>query len=149
MEELSLKDGIDLGFCAYDIRSQTLEYAGAFNPLYIIRNNEIMEIKGDRIIVGPDYGLQRGAFNNKSVRLEKDDVIYLFSDGYPDQFGGPEGKKYKYRRFRHLLMSIHKLPMEEQLRRIEENINEWMGLTHEQIDDQMVIGIRPASFSSS
>jgi len=76
-------------------------------------------------------------------------VICLFSDGYPDQFGGPEGKKYKYRRFRHLLMSIHKLPMEEQLRKIEENINEWMGLTHEQIDDQMVIGIRPASFSSS
>ncbi len=57
-DELSLKDGIDLGFCAYDIRSQTLEYAGAFNPLYIIRNNEIMEIKGDRIIVGPDYGLR-------------------------------------------------------------------------------------------
>ncbi|MFH0755973.1 MAG: SpoIIE family protein phosphatase [Bacteroidota bacterium] len=149
MEELSLKDGIDLGFCAYDIRNHTLEYAGAFNPLYIIRNNEIVEIKGDRIIVGPDYGLQRGAFSNKSVRLERDDVIYLFTDGYPDQFGGPEGKKYKYRRFRHLLMSIHKLPMEEQLRKIEENIHEWMGLTYEQIDDQMVIGIRPASFSSS
>jgi len=76
-------------------------------------------------------------------------VLYMFSDGYPDQFGGPEGKKFKYRRFRHLLMTIHKLPMEEQHRKLEDNINEWMGVQHDQIDDQMVIGIRPASFSSS
>jgi hypothetical protein len=63
--------------------------------------------------------------------------------------GGPEGKKFKYSRFRHLLMSIHKLPMQEQRHRLEENIREWMGTANEQIDDQMVIGIRPASFSSS
>lgn len=149
MDELSLKDGIDLAFCAYDYRNYTLEYAGAFNPLYLIRHNEIIEIKGDRIIVGPDYGIDRPSFTNNLLSLEKDDVIYMFSDGYPDQFGGPEGKKFKYRRFRHLLMAIHKLPMEDQLRRLEENINEWMGIQNEQIDDQMVIGIRPASFSSS
>jgi serine phosphatase RsbU (regulator of sigma subunit) len=148
-EKISLKDGIDLALCAYDYRHRTLEFAGAFNSLYIIRNNQIMEIKGDRIIVGPDFGLDRRSFTNQSVKLEKDDVIYIFSDGYPDQFGGPEGKKFKYRRFRHLLMSIHRLPMEEQLRRLEENISEWMGLQYEQIDDQMVIGIRPASFSFS
>ncbi len=149
LDELSLKDGIDLGFCAYDYKNHSLEYAGAFNPLYIIRNNEIMEVKGDRIIVGPDYGIERGSFTNNSIPLEQNDVIYMFSDGYPDQFGGPEGKKFKYRRFRHLLMSIHHLPMAEQQRRLEENINEWMGWEHDQIDDQMVIGIRPASFSSS
>ncbi|MEN8157044.1 MAG: SpoIIE family protein phosphatase [Bacteroidota bacterium] len=149
MEDLSLKDGIDLAFCAYDYKKHCLEYAGAFNPIYIIRNNEIIEIKGDRTIVGPDYGVERKAFTNRSFPLEKEDVVYMFSDGYADQFGGPEGKKYKYRRFKHLLMSIHKLPMEQQQRRIEESINEWMGVDHEQIDDQMVIGIRPASFSSS
>jgi serine phosphatase RsbU (regulator of sigma subunit) len=149
LEEISLKDGIDLAFCAYDYGKGFLEYAGAFNPLYIIRDNEILEFKGDRIIVGPDYGIERRSFTNQRVKLKKDDVIYLFSDGYPDQFGGPEGKKFKYRRFRHLLMAIHKLPMEEQHRRLEENINEWMGISHDQIDDQMVIGIRPASFSSS
>jgi serine phosphatase RsbU (regulator of sigma subunit) len=149
LDELSLKDGIDLAFCAYDFRNHILEYAGAFNPLYILRNNEIIEVKGDRIIVGPEYGIERGLFTNKSFSLEEDDVIYLFSDGYADQFGGPEGKKYKYRRFRHLLMSIHQLPMHEQQSRLEENMNEWMGPGHEQIDDQMVIGIRPASFSSS
>lgn len=149
LEELSLKDGIDLAFCAYDYKNQTLEYAGAFNPVYIIRNNEILEVKGDRIIVGPDYGLQRGSFRNQSLAIEEKDILYMFSDGYADQFGGPEGKKFKYRRFRHLLMSIHQLPMEEQHHRIEENINEWMGGRHDQIDDLMVIGIRPASFSSS
>ena len=149
LEELSLKDGIDLAFCAYDYEKKSLEYAGAFNPLYIIRDNEIIEVKGDRIIVGPDYGVERGSFTNRVIPLKRDDVIYMFSDGYADQFGGPEGKKFKYRRFRHLLMSIHRLPMQEQLRRIEENINEWMGLQYDQIDDQMVIGIRPASFSSS
>jgi len=149
LEELSLKDGIDLGFCAYDYRKKTLEYAGAFSPLYVIRNSEIIEIKGDRLIVGPDYGVRRGPFSNKTLQLEDNDVVYLFSDGYPDQFGGPEGKKFKYRRFRHLLMSIHHLPMEEQQRKLEENIKEWMGVKHDQIDDQMVIGIRPASFSFS
>ncbi len=149
LEELSLKDGMDLGFCAYDYKRRILEYAGAFNPLYIVRNNEIIEIKGDRIIVGPDYGLQRGPFTNNSIQMEENDVIYMFSDGYPDQFGGPEGKKFKYRRFRHLLMSIHHLPMEEQHRKLEENMKEWMGLKNDQIDDLMVIGVRPASFSFS
>jgi serine phosphatase RsbU (regulator of sigma subunit) len=147
LEGLSLKDGIDLVFCAIDMKKNTLEYAGAFNSVYIIRDSEIIELKGDRIIVGPDYGVHRGSFTNNCIPLEKDDVIYLFSDGYADQFGGPEGKKFKYRRFRHLLMSIHKLPMEEQHRRLEENIKEWMGFAHDQIDDQMVIGIRPAGFS--
>ncbi len=109
LEELSLKDGIDLAFCAYDYKMHTLEYAGAFNPVYIIRDNAILEVKGDRIIVGPDYGIQQGSFQNKTVKLEENDVLYMFSDGYADQFGGPEGKKFKYRRFRHLLMAIHQL----------------------------------------
>lgn len=149
LDELSFKDGIDLGFCAYDYRTGILEYAGAFCPLYVIRNNEIIEIKGDRIIVGPDYGIRRGPFTNRSLQLEENDVIYMFSDGYADQFGGPEGKKFKYRRFRHLLMSISHLPMEEQHKKLEENIRDWMGENNDQIDDQMVMGIRPASFSFS
>ncbi|MCK4880491.1 MAG: SpoIIE family protein phosphatase [Bacteroidales bacterium] len=148
-EELSLKDGIDLALCAYDYKTLVLEYAGAFNPLYIIRDHEILEIKGDRIIVGPDNGLQRGKFENRRLEIKKDDMLYMFTDGYADQFGGPEGKKYKYRRFRHLLMSIHNMSMAEQQRKLEENMNEWMGSSEDQIDDQTIIGIRPASFSSS
>jgi len=147
-EELSLKDGIDLALCAYDHKRQVLEYAGAFNPVYIVRDQEIMEIKGDRIIVGADYGMQRGTFKNRTLQIREDDILYMFTDGYADQFGGPEGKKFKYRRFRHLLMSIHHLPMEEQKDKLQDNMKEWMGNRHEQIDDQTVLGIRPASFSS-
>jgi serine phosphatase RsbU (regulator of sigma subunit) len=148
-DEIALKDGIDLGLCSYDYENAYLEFAGAFNSLYVIRDNEILELKGDRIIVGPDYGLQRGKFTNRRLEVKEDDILYMFTDGYPDQFGGPEGKKFKYRRFRHLLMSIHKLSMEEQQQRLEENIKEWMGSEEDQIDDQTILGIRPASFSSS
>jgi len=148
-EDISLKDGIDLALCTYDYKSRILEFAGAFNPLYIIREHEILEMKGDRIIVGPDYGLQRGKFENRKLKIEENDMLYMFTDGYPDQFGGPEGKKYKYRRFRHLLMSIHQLPMAEQLRKLEKNMDKWMGSKEFQIDDQTIIGIKPASFSSS
>jgi serine phosphatase RsbU (regulator of sigma subunit) len=147
-EELSLKDGIDLGLCSYDYKNRVLEYAGAFNSLYIVRDQEIMEIKGERIIVGPDNGLQRGQFHNRRQEIREHDMLYMFTDGYPDQFGGPEGKKFKYRRFRHLLMQIHDLPMAVQQRKLEESMNEWMGNSEDQIDDQTIIGIRPASFSS-
>ena len=146
-EEISLKDGIDLAICAYDYKTRMLDYAGAFNSLYIARDHEILEIKGDRIIVGPDYGLQRGTFKNQSVKIQEKDMLYMFTDGYADQFGGPEGKKFKYRRFRHLLMSIHKLPMDDQLKKLEENMDDWMGKQEDQIDDQTILGIRPASFS--
>ncbi len=146
-EEIALKDGIDLALCAYDHKKHVLEYAGAFNPVYIVRDHEIIEIKGDRIIVGPDYGMQRGTFKNRTLEIKENDVLYMFTDGYADQFGGPEGKKFKYRRFRHLLMSIHQMPMEEQKKKLQENMNDWMGNQQTQIDDQTIIGIRPASFS--
>lgn len=147
-EELALKDGIDLALCAYDHKTRLLEYAGAFNPVYIVRDSEILEMKGDRIIVGPDYGVYRGIFENRTIEIREEDMLYMFTDGYADQFGGPEGKKFKYRRFRHLLMSIHQLSMEEQKHKLQENMNEWMGNKHDQIDDQTVLGLRPASFSS-
>lgn len=147
LDELSLKDGIDLAFCCYDFESRTLEYSGAFNPIYIVRNHEIIELKADRIIVGPDYGVGRKNFTLHSLQVEEGDIIYMFSDGYVDQFGGPEGKKFKYRRFRHLIMSIHGLAMDEQEEKLSGNMQDWMGGVHEQIDDQMVIGIRPAELS--
>lgn len=147
-DEISLKDGIDLAICSYDYKTRRLDYAGAFNSLYIARDHEILEIKGDRIIVGPDYGLQRGKFKNQTLRIEDNDMLYMFTDGYADQFGGPEGKKFKYRRFRHLLMSIHQYSIDDQLKKLEENMDEWMGSQEDQIDDQTILGIRPASFSS-
>ena len=139
-----LNDGMDLSLCVLDRNEKSLEYSGAFNPLYIIRDETIIEIKANRFSVGADVRLARGEINFKShkVALEKDDILYLFSDGYSDQFGGPEGKKFKYRRFRHLLLTIHKIPMERQLAILDASIEEWKG-DYEQVDDIMVIGIRP------
>ena len=142
--QVYLNDGMDLSLCVLDRNQKYLEYSGAFNPLYIIRDETIIEIKANRFSVGADIRLARGEINFRShkVPLQKDDILYLFSDGYSDQFGGPEGKKFKYRRFRHLLLTIHKLPMEKQYAILDASIEEWKG-DYDQVDDIMVIGIRP------
>jgi ligand-binding sensor domain-containing protein/serine phosphatase RsbU (regulator of sigma subunit) len=139
-----LNDGMDLSLCVLDRNQKYLEYSGAFNPLYLIRDETIIEIKANRFSIGADTRLSRGenSFKSHKVPLQKDDILYLFSDGYADQFGGPEGKKFKYRRFRHLLLTIHKIPMEKQLAILDASIEEWKG-DYDQVDDIMVIGIRP------
>jgi len=134
-----LRDGMDVGLCVIDMKTRELEYAGAFFPLYIIRDNKLIEIKGDRMSVGL---ASADGYKNNQVMLENGDVIYLFSDGYPDQFGGPNGKKFMYRRFRHLLLTIHAFSMEEQMEIIRESISSWKG-DNDQVDDLMVLGLKP------
>lgn len=134
-----LKDGMDIGLCVIDLETRMLEYAGAFFPLYIIRDNKLTEIKGDRLSVGL---IISDDFTNYNFQLREEDVIYMFSDGYTDQFGGPHDKKFMYRRFRHLLLTIHNFPMEEQRSIISDSIKSWRG-KNEQVDDLMVIGFKP------
>ncbi len=142
-EIISFRDGMDLAFCSFDIKNMKVEYAGAFNPMYLIRENNIYEYKGDRFSVGlerPDEYKTNG-FTNHQIPLKGGDIIYIFSDGFADQFGGPEGKKYKYRRFRHLLLGIHQLPMARQHEYLEKSILNWKG-SLDQVDDILVIGIK-------
>lgn len=142
VDEMKLRDGMDLAFCSLNEEHTILEYSGAFNPLYIVRNNSIMEIKGDRHSVGVyEEDDELRSFNNHVIPLQDGDLIYIFTDGYVDQFGGPEGKKYKYRRFRHLLLAVHQLPMEKQIEFLKKSILEWKG-EQEQVDDILVMGIR-------
>jgi ligand-binding sensor domain-containing protein/serine phosphatase RsbU (regulator of sigma subunit) len=143
VEDISIKDGMDLSFCVIDKSMETLEFSGAFNPLYIVRDGNLIELKGDRFSIGADIesDFPLKIFTNHIFELRPNDMIYMFSDGYADQFGGPEGKKYKYLRFRHLLLNLHQLPLDKQRTILEENIDEWKG-NLEQIDDIMVIGIR-------
>ena len=142
VENIILRDGMDVAFCAIDINDMILEYSGAFNPLYLIRDNKITEIKGDRFAIGLDEtNFKDLTFKNHMIPLQEGDLIYIFSDGYADQFGGPEGKKFKYRRFRHLLLNIHQLPMEDQRDILETSLRDWKG-ENEQVDDVMVIGIK-------
>ncbi len=147
-EDITLRDGMDIAFCVIDRKEGMLQFAGAFSPLYLLRDNTLTEIRGDRISVGISEGLQLSSFTNHVIPLEKDDVIYIFSDGYADQFGGPQGKKFMYRRFRHMLLTIHPLKMKDQKAFLEESIEGWMG-NLDQVDDILIIGIKPLGKSRS
>ena len=135
-----IHDGIDLGLCVVDLKRQYVEFAGALSRLYIIRNNSIHEIKGDRFSLGslPPWA----SYRNASFDLLPDDTIYLFSDGYPDQFGGSENKKFKYRRFRCLLNTINNFDLDDQKMILKENIVTWKGI-NPQVDDILVVGFKP------
>lgn len=135
-----IRDGMDIGLCVIDRIRKRVQYAGAFFPLYLIRNGSLVEILADKIIIGmnPD-GLP---YTDHEIDLMEDDIFYIFSDGYVDQFGGAENKKFMYRRFRYLLLTIHNFPVNDQKTILDDNMKTWMG-TNEQVDDIMVIGFRP------
>ena len=135
----SQKDGMDGTLIAWD-KQDTMHVAAAYNPVLIARNGELLETKADRQPVGFLTGKQI-EFTHHEVKLEKGDTIYLFSDGYSDQFGGPKGKKFKMAKFRKLLLSIQGQTMNEQKASLETTLREWQG-DQEQVDDILVMGIR-------
>lgn len=110
--------------------------------MYFIRDNKIQEIRGDRFSVGLLSESEAEEVTSTHIKLKKNDIFYIFSDGYADQFGGPEGKKFKYRRFRHLLLTIHKLQPEQQFRYLEKTFDDWKA-NYEQVDDILIVGFRP------
>jgi serine phosphatase RsbU (regulator of sigma subunit) len=134
------KDGIDLALCIIDTRSNTLSFAGAFNPVYIVHDQNLLEITGDMMPVG--VGAEEElCFSTRTHVLSNNDVIYLFTDGFADQFGGPSDRKFKYKPFRELLVGISHLTMNEQKSRIEQTFNVWKG-NLPQLDDVLVFGFR-------
>lgn len=135
-----IRDGMDIGLCVIDRKKRKLEYAGAFFPLYLIRKNNLIEVKGDKIIIGMNP--EGESYTDHEIEIMDDDIFYIFSDGYVDQFGGTANKKFKYRRFRYLLLTIHRFAMSDQKSILEENMRSWMG-PNAQVDDIMVIGFRP------
>jgi ligand-binding sensor domain-containing protein/serine phosphatase RsbU (regulator of sigma subunit) len=140
-DDLSVNDTMDIALCVIDKKEKKLTFAGAFNPLYLVRNNEVLIYKGDRFAIGyqSDENIH---FSKHEIKLEKEDIIYIFSDGYADQFGGLEGKKFKYRRFRHLLLNIHKLSADEQKAILHQKLEDWMN-DYDQVDDIIIMGMRP------
>jgi serine phosphatase RsbU (regulator of sigma subunit)/Tfp pilus assembly protein PilF len=135
--EEDVKDGMDIALCS--IEGMKLQYAGAYNPLWIIRNGEIIETKANKQPIGQFEKPE--PYTTHSFDLEKGDAIYIFSDGYVDQFGGERGKKFKAKAFRELLLSIQGKIMEEQKITINKTFENWIGEL-EQIDDVCVIGVR-------
>ena len=134
------KDGMDMTLCALNYDTLELQFSGAFNPLYIIRGNELIQYKADKFPVGMFIG-EKQNFTNHSIQLQKGDSIYIFSDGYADQFGGPKGKKFMAGNFRQLLSDVSKLPIEKQKTMLNQTIEEWRG-NLEQVDDILIIGVK-------
>lgn len=139
-KEGEAKDGMDIALCIVDLEKMKMQYAGAYNPLYLYRNNELIEVKADRMPIGI-YVKEKDSFTNNEIDLQKGDVFYIFSDGYQDQFGGEEGSKFKTKNFKKLLLEIHQKPMEEQREILDTTIDEWRG-EWEQIDDIIILGVR-------
>jgi len=133
-------DGMDLAFCVMNKSRKTLQYSGAYNPLFIFQGGEFKEYKGDRMPIGIYYG-EKESFTNYDIRIKKGDTIYIFSDGFSDQFGGPVGSKYKISNLKKLLARIHTKPMTKQHVIIENEFEKWKG-SAEQVDDITMIGIR-------
>jgi len=137
---------MDMALCAFqqdkDNGVVNLQYAGAYNPLYLIRNEsvELFEIKADRQPVGYYEGHDK-PFTSHHLQLQKGDTLYIFSDGYQDQFGGPKGKKFSRSQFRELLCSVQDKSMSEQHDILDKTIEKWKS-AEEQVDDILVIGIR-------
>ena len=139
--EYRIKDGMDIAFCSVNLTRMTMDFAGAYNPLYIVRNKIITEYKGDKISIGSHEEEPDKKYTNQSIPLKTGDSLYLFSDGYVDQFGGPTGKKYKSNQLKQYLVTIQHLNMSEQKDSLENNIESWRG-NLEQVDDILMVGIR-------
>ncbi|MFI5148131.1 MAG: tetratricopeptide repeat protein [Bacteroidia bacterium] len=133
-------DGMDIALCSLNMKTKELRYAGAHRPLLIQRGDEIMEFKPDKLSIG-GYNVEQKKFNTHRLALQQGDIIYLFTDGYTDQFGGPKGKKFKYRQLKELLLRIRNLPMKEQREQIAEALKSWRQM-QEQVDDILVLGVR-------
>ena len=133
-------DGMDVAFCILNKDRKTLEYSGAYNPLFLFHDGEFSEYRADRMPIGIYYG-EKESFTNYEIKVEKGDTIYIFSDGFADQFGGSKGSKYMKYNLKKLLSEIYFKPMAEQRVILESEFENWKG-TVNQIDDVTILGVR-------
>lgn len=135
----NVRDSMDMALCIYDKATNTLEYAGAKIPLYLVRNGKLQEIKPNKYSIG---SVEHGdvEFVKHIISIEPNDKVYLFSDGYVDQFGGPSGRKFMYNQFRKMIMGVQHLPMEEQKKEFVLRLDTWKE-GYEQVDDILFLGV--------
>jgi sigma-B regulation protein RsbU (phosphoserine phosphatase) len=134
------RDGMEMALCVIDHNKQKLQYSGAFRPLYLIRDGELKEFKGDNMPIGI-YEQEEQSFTNTEIQFRKDDVIYLFTDGYVDQLGGSDRKTFRSENLKKFLVTIHNKTMPEQKKALEKKLEEWRGEI-DQVDDILIIGIK-------
>lgn len=139
--EAATKDGMDIALCRINKKNGTVEYSGAHRPLLVMKKGVMEEVKGDRFPVGGGIAKNQSSFTTTKVELGKGDSIYFSSDGFPDQFGGPEGKKFGSKRVRELVEKLHALPAAESSVAFDKEWENWRG-NHKQTDDVLLIGIK-------
>ncbi|MFZ7118695.1 MAG: SpoIIE family protein phosphatase [Bacteroidota bacterium] len=139
--ESETHDGMDISICSFDTKNMSLEFAGANRPLWLIRNDELIVYAADKFPIGGLQIKHNNQFTNHQIKIQPKDTIYLFSDGYADQFGGEHGKKLMTKKLKEILVSIQHLSMNEQKIYLQNYFNEWKG-NNEQVDDVLIIGIR-------
>lgn len=136
-----IRDGMDMGICTWNTKKNTLQFAGAFNSLFVFSKQELKEIKGNRESVGASIYLQRKEFINHQVNINKGDIVYLSSDGFPDQFGGEKGRKLKWKGLKEFLGNLGAFPIEEQKQMVDNFFMNWKNEL-EQLDDVCMIGVK-------
>lgn len=137
--ENEVKDGMDISLCSLNNKTLELKWSGANNPLWIVRNKTLIDIKPTKQSIGKvDLPL---SYSTETIQLQRGDVIYIFTDGYADQFGGSKGKKFKYAKLQELFLSIAHAPVKEQWQALEDHLNDWKGKL-EQVDDILIIGVK-------
>jgi serine phosphatase RsbU (regulator of sigma subunit) len=134
------KDGMDAALCTVDLSTRKLQFAGAYNSLFVVRKGELIELKADRMPVGI-YASEMQGFTNHEFELQPGDCIYMYSDGYASQFGGPCGQKFMTKNFKKVLTDVAHLPMNEQHAKLDQHLLEWQG-SNSQVDDILVLGYR-------
>ncbi|HOO99581.1 MAG TPA: SpoIIE family protein phosphatase, partial [Bacteroidales bacterium] len=139
--EETINDGMDMALIAFNKKTLTLQYAGAYNPVYVVRKGELFTYKGDRFPIGMSSQLSKKNFTTQWIEIEPGDMIYMSSDGYADQFGASDGKKYKSGNVKKLLCEIWELPVCEQRDKLRQEILDWKG-DLPQVDDIMFVGTR-------
>jgi len=137
--ENNVQDGMDISLCCINAQTRELKWSGAYNPLWYIHQGGMKELLADKQPIGMNYN--PSPFNTHTLKLQKGDALYLFTDGYADQFGGPKGKKFKYKQLQEILLASASRPMEEQKIILEGHLDDWKGEL-EQVDDILIIGIK-------
>lgn len=138
--ESAVRDGMDVALCSINIKTKKLDFSGAFNGGYLFKKDgSFLELLGDKMPVGAFIEEKMQLFTDKNYQLESGDKVFIFSDGYADQFGGPKGKKLKYAKLKQYIGESLHLSMAQQKEYLEVKFNEWKG-TYEQVDDVLIIG---------
>lgn len=140
IDKTEVRDGMDMVVCSIDTNTFELSFAGAQNSVYIVRNNELNELKGESVSMG-DAAFANHVFTPHKMQLQKGDWIYWFTDGYADQKGGPKNKKFYYKPFQDLIVQINQLNGAEQKQKLNEVFQNWKG-SFEQLDDVLILGIK-------